>query len=190
MAAYFATNPDPTSEEPTTLQESQGRLASAILSQNGGRGVPQAQIKVVSQGVASAGVTFLDVQITNVGTDDAGNISLAQFLVQPLCGGGQAMLNNILSPRPPVATDHLSVNASSTVRIYVSTVGTVNTISLTVSGTAADIFGTQTAFSQTQTVTLGTTAEAVAEAPAAEHRRHSRSHRPAPRKSTASPLLR
>jgi MBG domain (YGX type)/Dockerin type I domain len=154
VAASFSTNPGTGLEPPAQLLEAQGRLASAVLSRNGQRGIPQVQIKVSNQGTQAAGVSFLDVQITNAGSDDAGNVSVNQFALQQLEGSGQAILNNVLSPRLPVLTDYLAVNASATVRIFVNTQGTVNNISLTETGTTADIFGTQAPFSQTQTISL------------------------------------
>src|SRR5204863_5716334 len=65
---------------------------------------------------------------------------------------GQVMLNNVVSPRLPISMDFLPVNDSTTVRIFVAVQGVVDSFSLTENGTTADIFGTPSAFSQTQTI--------------------------------------
>ncbi len=155
VGAFFVSTSGPISEPPAELSISQGNLRSVLFSQTVQTGAPQVSIQVVGQGTQSAGVNFLDLQITNSGNNDvAENISLNQVAILASSGTGQAGFNNVLSPRLPINTDVLEVNGSKTVRIFVSVQGTVGSLSLGVSGTAADIFGTLSAFSQTQSITL------------------------------------
>ena len=150
--AFFAANPGPLDEQPVELLESQGRARSKLLSQSGQAGTPQVEIRLQDQGVQSPGVFFLDLQITNVGNDVAENVVLSQLVFQPSSGTGQVMFNNVLSAKLPLSTDLLDVNGSTTVRLFVSAQGQVDSFSLTEHGTTADIFGTPYAFSQTQTI--------------------------------------
>jgi hypothetical protein len=153
VSAFYAANPS-APEEPDALLIAQGQVRSTLLSQTGKRGVPQVQINLQDQGTQSPGVFFLDLQITNIGADVAQNVLLNQLALKVLDGSGQVFTDNLLSPQPPIATDFLGTNASTTVRIFVRAQGTVNSASLTESGTAVDIFGTPAPFSQTQTVSL------------------------------------
>ena len=151
VAAFYAADPNP-SEAPEVLLIPQGRLRSALLSQTGQRGTPQAAIRVVNQGVQSAGVYFLDLQVTNVGNDAAEDITLNTLAFQTQSGAGQIVFNNVISPRLPISAGFLAVNGSATLRIFVSGQGTVSDFSLTETGTTVDIFGTPSPFSETQTI--------------------------------------
>ena len=153
-AAFFVAHLVQTPEPPDHLLIPQNRAQAALFSQAMGHGQPQAAIQVAGQGVQSPGVFFLDLQITNVGNDVAGNVVLNQITFQTLSGAGQITFNNVPSPRFPVGTDFLAVNGSATIRVFVSVQGTVGDVSVTENGTAADIFGTPTSFSQTQTIFL------------------------------------
>ena len=152
VAAFFAGNTGPFPEQPDGLLIPKNRVRAALLSQTAGRGRPQAAIQVVGQGVQSPGVFFLDLQVTNVGNDVAENVVLNQIAFQTLSGTGQVTFNSALSPGFPVGTDSLRVNGSATIRVFVTVQGTVGDVSVTENGTAADIFGTPTSFSQTQTI--------------------------------------
>jgi hypothetical protein len=152
--AFYAANPGPLPEAPEGLVTPQGRLLGKLQSQSGIRGRPQAAIQVVGQGVQSPAVFFLDLQVTNVGNDVAENVVLNQITFQTLSGTGQVTFNNILSPGFPVGTNFLAVNASAIIRVFVTVQGMVGDVSVTENGTAADIFGTPTSFSQTQTIFL------------------------------------
>lgn len=157
VAAFYAANPGPLAEAPEGLIIHRRALRSSLLSQSGTRGQPQVAIQLLDQGVQSPGVFFLDLQITNVGNDVAENVALNQITFQTLSGTGQVFYNNMVSPPLPTFTDFLSVNASATIRIFVAAQGTVNSFSITENGAAADIFGTPTSFSQTQTVSTSFT---------------------------------
>lgn len=157
LQAFLAANPGPLPEPPDSLFIPANRLRSALSSQRAGRGRPNVAIQLLDQGTASPGVSFLDLQVKNTGTDFAANVVLNQLSFQTLDGTGQVTFNSLLSPRLPVATDLLAVNDSATVRIFVTVLDTVNSFALTESGTAADIFGTPAPFSQTQTISLNST---------------------------------
>jgi MBG domain-containing protein len=154
VTSFYQQNPGPLPEAPRSLLVQQRSLRSALLSQSGGRGQPQVAIHLLDQAIQSPGVFFLDLQITNVGNDVAENVVLNRITFQTLAGTGQVIYNNVLSPQLPSFTDFLSVNASATVRIFVTAQGTVNGFSITENGTTADIFGTPYSFSQTQTASL------------------------------------
>lgn len=154
VAAFFTGNTVPLSEQPDSLMIPENRTRAALLSQSAGSGQPQAAIEVTGQGMQSPGMFFLDLQVTNVGNDVAENVVLNRITFQTLSGTGQVTFNSALSPRFPVGTDFLSVNGSATIRVFVSVQGTVGDVSLTENGIVADIFGTPTNFSQTQTAFL------------------------------------
>jgi hypothetical protein len=156
VAAFYASKPGLQPEELTSLLNPQGALRSKLLSQSGARGTPQVAISLLDQGLQSPGVFFLDLRITNVGSDVAQNAVLNQLTFQTLSGAGQVFANNMLTTLPS-RVDFLGVNASVTARIFVIAQGAVNSFSITENGTAADIFGTASAFSQTQTVSLNFT---------------------------------
>jgi Dockerin type I domain len=153
VAAFYAATPGPLPEAPGGLLSSQGMLRGKLLSESGLRGVPRVAIQVLNQGVQSPGVIFNDLQITNIGSDVAENIVIQQLPVKVLSGGGQVTLNNILTPKLPVVVDFLKVNASATVRIYLNLFSIVTSYSLTETGIVDDIFGTPSAFTETQTLT-------------------------------------
>jgi len=157
VAAFYAANPGILPEPPDGLTIHQGSLRSKLLSQSGVRGQPQVAIQLLDQGMQSPGVFFVDLKITNVGNDVAEHVVLNQIALQTLAGTGQVIYNNVLSPQLPSFTDFLRVNASATVRIFVTAQGTVNGFSMTENGAAADIFGTPSSFSQTQTVSVNFT---------------------------------
>jgi len=152
IAVFYAANPGVSLEPPVELLQGQGRLRSKLLSQTGQRGTPQANIRVVNHGVQSVGVYFFDLQVTNVGSDVAQNIALNSLAFQPQSGAGQVLFDNVLSHGVPISTGFLGVNASATVRIYVSIEGAVDSFALTENGKTADIFGTASPFSQTQPI--------------------------------------
>jgi hypothetical protein len=156
VAAFYASNPGPQAEELTSLLNPQGALRSELLSQSGMRGTPRVAISLLDQGLQSPGVFFLDLQITNVGNDVAQNVVLNQLTFQTLSGTGQVFANNMLTTLPS-HTDFLDVNGTATARVFVIAQGAVKSFSVTENGTTADIFGTATAFSQTQTVSLNFT---------------------------------
>jgi MBG domain (YGX type) len=157
LALFYAANPGPLPEPANSLLIPQARLRSQLLSQSGLRGQPQAEIQVLDQGTQSAGVFFVDLQVTNVGNDVAENILLNQLTLQTTNGTGQVLFDSLDSPRLPVSTDFLGVNMSATVRIFFSVQGTVNAFSLTENGTITDIFGTPTSFSQNQAISVNAT---------------------------------
>jgi hypothetical protein len=154
VAAFFAGHTGPLPEQPDSLLIPENKDREALLSQSGIRGTPQAAIQLLGQGTQSPGVFFLDLQITNVGNDVAENVVLNRITFQTLSGTGQVFFNSILSPRFPVGTDILAVNSSATIRVFVTVQGAVGDVSLAENGTVADIFGTPTTFSQTQTIFL------------------------------------
>lgn len=154
VGAFFVSAIGAVLEPPTELSIPQGTLRSNLFSQAGLGGTPQVSVQLAGQGKQSPGVSFLDLQITNLGTDVAENVNLNQLVLQAQSGTGQAIFNNVLSPRLPIHASSLEVNGSTTVRIFVTTQGTVGTISLSETGTVVDIFGTQIPFSQTQSISL------------------------------------
>jgi MBG domain (YGX type)/Dockerin type I domain len=157
VGAFFVSSSGAIPEPPSDLTIPQGVLRSNLFSQTGEGGTAQVSIQIAGQGTQASGVSFIDLQVTNVGTGVAENILLGGFVLQVLNGTGQAMFDNVHSPRLPIATDSLDASGSTTERIFVATQGTVNSISLTESGTVVDIFGTSAPFTQTQTVSLNST---------------------------------
>jgi hypothetical protein len=157
VAAFYAANPGPLPERPEGLLSAQRQTESMLSSQSSAHGTPQVGISALGQGTQSAGVSYVDLQIMNIGNDAAQNVLVNQVSVLVTSGGGQALLNTSLSSSLPIFTDILNVNASATVRVFLSTQGTVGNISLTESGTIADVYGAQTPFSQTQSVALNAT---------------------------------
>ena len=151
--AFFAQQTGTRTEPPTHLLGPQRRLVSESLSQSGVRGKPEISINLLDQGVQSAGVFFLDLQLTNYGNDKAENTVLNQITFETTDGTGHVALNTMLT-QLPAFTDFLAVNGSATVRLFVTVQGTVNSFSMTEDGAVADIFGTPAGFSQTQTIFL------------------------------------
>ena len=163
IAAFLAANAGPSSADPPdVLLVAQNRVRATLLSQSAGRGQPQPAIQLLDVGSPSAGVFFVDLQISNVGSDVAQTVILNQLTFQTTSGSGQVTFNSALSPHFPMATDFLAVNDSAAVRFFVSVQGAVNSFLLTEKGTAADVFGTPTGFTQTQTVSLDAAAGSVA----------------------------
>ena len=153
VATAVAINPNPQSEPLETLLTPQGRLRSKLLSQSGKRGTPAAAIQLLSMGTQARGVVFFDLKITNVGNDVAANAVIQQVAFNTTAGTGQVTLNNVLTPLPPLSVDFLALNSSATVRIYINVPNTVTAYTITETGEIADIFGTPTPFTETQTVT-------------------------------------
>lgn len=151
LAAHYAAHVND-SEEPNAILIPLGLLRSKLLSQTGQRGVPQVSIEIANQGIQAPGVAFLDLQFTNVGNDVAGNIVLNSLNFQIQSTAGEVFFNNLLSAHLPISVGFLSVGSSATVRIFLSTHGTVGSFTITETGTASDIFGAPAAFTQTQTV--------------------------------------
>ena len=154
VGAFFVSSSGAIPEPPSDLTIPQGLLRSNLLSQTADGGTPQVSIQIGGQGTQASGISFIDLQVTNAGTGVAETVLFDSFALQVLDGTGQAMFDNVDSPRLPIATGSLDVSSSTTARIYVATQGTVNSVSLTETGAAADVFGTQIRFTQTQTISL------------------------------------
>lgn len=170
LSIYYTQNPDSIPDEPPArLLVAQKKAQGEVLTQTGVRGQPQVAIQAIDQGMQSPGVFFVDLRVTDVGNDVAVNVSLNQVTFQTVSGTGQVTFNSLLSPRFPVGTDFLAVNDSATIRFFVTAQGAVNSFLLTENGTAADIFGTSTNFTQTQNVALNTGGGPVALAIAASN---------------------
>jgi hypothetical protein len=157
LAAFYATVPGPYPDPPVSLLIPQRNARAALMSQSGVRGKPQIAIRLLDTGTQSPSVSFLDLQITNVGNDVAENVYFKQFTIKTLSGTGQVTFNNVLSPLLPIATDFLAVNAFANVRLFFNVPPSVSTYSITESGTVADIFGTASPFTETHTLTAAGT---------------------------------
>ena len=152
LAAFFKANPGKLPEAPIGLILPDGQLRSVLLSQAENRGQPQISIRVIAQGTHAPGVLYLDLQITNVGTDVAQNVMLSQFGFRTLNGTGQVTLSNAASPSLPILKDILPVGLSATVRVFLNRPATVLRFSISENGTVTDIAGAPHAFAAAQAI--------------------------------------
>lgn len=152
LTNFYAAQSSELTEPPVHLLVPKARLYSQLLSQSGIRGKPQISVKLVGHGVQSAGVIYLDLQFMNIGSDVAEKVKLARLSPVTLAGTGQVSVNGALSPVFPISTGFLKVGSSETIRVYLNLPATVSSYSLTETGAAADIFGTPSKFSNTESI--------------------------------------
>lgn len=150
----FATANPVASEPPTWLIDRQASIRAGLISQAGTVGIPQVTVTLLDQGLQSAGVYFLDLQITNNGSGVAELTSPTQFSYLTVSGTGQVTYDTTLSPKVPFGAYSLAPNASTTARIYVDVPATVTQFSLSLSVETQDSVGTEYTFSGTQTISV------------------------------------
>src|SRR5579885_3598094 len=89
------------------------------------QGTPTLAGSITGQGQQAAGVLFLDVKLSNTGTDTAQNVKLTQVLFRTLGGTGTASYNTSLSPALPLSVGTLAAGANTTVRIFLNLPSTI-----------------------------------------------------------------
>jgi hypothetical protein len=97
---------------------------------------------------ASANVE-LDVHLTDTGSGNAVNTTLAQITLKTLAGSGTVTLN---TPALPVAIGNLAVGASATVKLFLNVPSTVQRFAITETGAVQDVLNRPFKYSTSQTV--------------------------------------
>jgi uncharacterized repeat protein (TIGR01451 family) len=125
--------------------------SSATLTVNTG-GEPQITLKSAATGTIN-GNFYVDLQVTNIGTGVARNVTVSSLLFRTVMGTGTVALNTALSPVLPDNLGSLNVGGSITVRLYVNAPTTVTLFMMTDNGSFMDVAGKTLAFSAGQAIT-------------------------------------
>ena len=125
--------------------------SSTTLTVNTG-GAPQITLKSAGTGTIN-GNFYVDLQVTNIGTGVARNVTISGWLFRTVIGTGTVTLNTALSPGLPDNLGSLNVGGSTTVRVYVNAATTVTLFMMTDNGSFMDIGGKILAFSAGQAIT-------------------------------------
>jgi uncharacterized repeat protein (TIGR01451 family) len=124
---------------------------STTLTVNTG-GEPQITLKSAGTGTIS-GNFYVDLQVTNIGTGVARNVTISGWLFRTVMGTGTVTLNTALSPGLPDNLGSLNVGGSTTVRVYINAPTTVSLFMMTDNGSFMDVDGKTLAFSAGQAIT-------------------------------------
>lgn len=144
----------PLGTTPVTFRfvDDSGNIGSATANAKVIVGTPRVSARIVSQGAYSAGIVYVDLQLTNTGNGNARNVRLDRLLFYVLSGGGKVTYNATLSPPLPYMLGSLDVGDSTTVRLYLNVSRNVKRFAIVEYGTLEDVTGTRFPFLGIQAV--------------------------------------
>jgi hypothetical protein len=125
---------------------------TAIQNLTAVAGEPAVSVKVAAKGIQAPGVSYADLQFTNVGKGLAHSINVNQIAATSSLGTGMVVYDTALSPPLSYMIGDLAVGASATVRVFFDVPPTVRRFNLVESGTVQDMLGTPFKFSVAQAV--------------------------------------
>jgi hypothetical protein len=112
-------------------------------------GQPRLTGTISGKGWNSKGILYLDLTLTNTGSGNARNISIASLPLRALLGTGVLTLN---SPALPIAVGNIDVGGSIVLRLLLNVPATITRFSITETGSVQDVAGTKFSFSMAQAV--------------------------------------
>jgi len=125
--------------------------SSTTLTVNAG-GEPAVTLKGAGSGTTN-GNFYTDIQVTNIGTGVARNVTISALVFKTIAGTGSVTLNTALSPALPDNLGSLNVGGNVTVRLYLNVPAGVTLFMITDNGSVGDISGKTLLFSAGQVFT-------------------------------------